>query len=61
MAPKREASASYKNIEKPPMAGGFLILVDLVAESWKHLHAWVFEASEVISGASGSALKPAKL
>ena len=37
------------------------LLVDMVSESWNQLHSWVFEASQAILGASGSAMRPAKL
>ena len=46
-------AASYKNI-----VASLLIFVDLMAESWKHLHLWVLEASEAILGALGSAISP---
>jgi len=49
-------AASYKNI-----VASLLIFVEMVAESWNHLHLWVLEASKAILGASGSAIRPAKL
>ena len=30
-----------------------ILRVDMLHESWNHLHDWVFEASEAISGLNG--------